>query len=208
MSNVTKEQAIEALHALIEATPKGATHLATYALTLSAFIEAAPEKGGEAVAWRWRYLLDHGIYSQWRHSATMEHVKAKIAAQRALEPYRGWRDQIEPLYAHPAAAKEPGVTDKALLDFIASEYCDLRCFDIPTGAGDGDVGWRVIKHYVAKPHERTVGEVYRDDPRAALAAALAQQQGTTLHTEKVSFDPELNSGIAIRCTVDGSGSDL
>jgi hypothetical protein len=41
---------------------------------------------------------------------------------------------------------------------ILEENCwDLRCIDIPTGAGDADIGWNVIEHHMAPPKERIVG---------------------------------------------------
>lgn len=52
--------------------------------------------------------------------------------------------------------------DTVLLDFLAEEYLDLRAFEMPTGAGDADVGWKVIQHHMA----------YRDDPREALREAM------------------------------------
>jgi hypothetical protein len=63
--------------------------------------------------------------------------------------------------------------DTKRLDALAENSWDLRCFDMPTGAGDGDIGWRVIEHHMAKPYERTVAEVFRDDPRQAIDAAIA-----------------------------------
>lgn len=62
--------------------------------------------------------------------------------------------------------------DTVLLDFVASEYLDLQAFEMPTGAGDADVGWKVIQHHMAAPKEREVGVAYRDDPREALREAM------------------------------------
>lgn len=61
--------------------------------------------------------------------------------------------------------------DTARLDALRDNSWDLRCFDIATGGDDYDIGWRVIGHWQAKPQERVVGEVYNDDPRAAIDAA-------------------------------------
>ncbi|AOY93861.1 hypothetical protein BKK79_20170 [Cupriavidus sp. USMAA2-4] len=74
------------------------------------------------------------------------------------------------------AAQPSEARDSVLLDALARESWDLRCFDMPTGQGDGDIGWRVIEHHEARPHERVVGEVFKDDPRAAIDAALAAQR--------------------------------
>ena len=62
--------------------------------------------------------------------------------------------------------------DTVLLDFMAEEYLDLQSFEMPTGAGDADVGWKVIQHHMAAPKEREVGVAYRDDPREALREAM------------------------------------
>jgi hypothetical protein len=65
-----------------------------------------------------------------------------------------------------------GERDGRRLDELAKRSWGLVPFDIPTGAGDADVGWRVIEYHMSKPHERTVGEVFRDDPRSAIDAAM------------------------------------
>jgi hypothetical protein len=62
--------------------------------------------------------------------------------------------------------------DTIRIDALRDQSWDLRCFDMPTGEGDADIGWRVIQHHMAAPHERVVAQVYRDDPRAAIDAAL------------------------------------
>lgn len=63
--------------------------------------------------------------------------------------------------------------DKARLDYLIEESSDLRCFDIPTGAGDADIGWQVVAHFQAEPRERVVAQVWHDDPRAAIDEAIA-----------------------------------
>jgi hypothetical protein len=71
----------------------------------------------------------------------------------------------------PVAAQ--GDEDAKLLDALRDQSWDLRCFDIPTGGGDADVGWRVIGHYQSEPEERVIAEEDRDDPRAAIRTAIA-----------------------------------
>lgn len=44
----------------------------------------------------------------------------------------------------------------ALLRTIQQECWTLRCVSIPTGGDDADVGWEVVEHHMAKPHERVV----------------------------------------------------
>jgi hypothetical protein len=72
--------------------------------------------------------------------------------------------------------------ESALIDALAHSYWQLEPFDMPTGAGDADVGWRVRGFYMRKPEERIIGEVFKDDPRAAIRAAVARS---------MSKDPEL-----------------
>lgn len=66
--------------------------------------------------------------------------------------------------------------DTRRIDALRDESWDLRCFSMPTGGDDADIGWRVIGHWQAKPHEREVGVAYTDDPRAAIDDALARKQ--------------------------------
>ncbi|MBU9169253.1 hypothetical protein [Burkholderia gladioli] len=63
--------------------------------------------------------------------------------------------------------------DTARLDFIANESVDLVCFEFAKFE-DADIGWRVLEHHMREPEPRVIGEVYRDDPRAAIDAARAQ----------------------------------
>ena len=60
------------------------------------------------------------------------------------------------------------------LDVLEDNCWDLRCIDIPTGAGDADVGWNVIEHHMAPPKERIVGT--GNNPAAALADALSNSK--------------------------------
>lgn len=69
-----------------------------------------------------------------------------------------------------------------LFKALRDESWDLRCFGIPTAGGDDfDIGWRVIGHWQAEPCERTVAEVFSDDPveavRQAVAALKVGQKG-------------------------------
>lgn len=65
------------------------------------------------------------------------------------------------------------LTDTYMLDAIASNYWKLEPFEMPTGQGDADVGWRVVEFHQQEPRERVIAEVFKDDPRAALEAAEA-----------------------------------
>ena len=86
------------------------------------------------------------------------------------EEYRkeAWRVATQP--AQPAV---PLTDDTRRLDALAKNSWDLRCFDMSSE----DIGWRVIEHHMAKPHKRTVAEVFRDDPRQAIDAAIEAAHG-------------------------------
>lgn len=72
---------------------------------------------------------------------------------------------MEPLYASPPPSDR-------MLEVLRENSWDLRCFDVPTGGDDSDIGWRVVGHWQAEPRERTIAEVFYDDPAAAIRAAL------------------------------------
>jgi hypothetical protein len=92
--------------------------------------------------------------------ATQESLREHIAEIKRLKE------------AQPAV---PLTDDTRRLDALAQNSWDLRCFDM----SDDDIGWRVIEHHMAKPHERTVAEVFRDDPRQAIDAAIEAARGIT-----------------------------
>jgi len=92
----------------------------------------------------------------------------------AVQWYGGVKSDEE--LVHPAAQPAVPLTDDTRrLDALAENSWDLRCFDM----SDDDIGWRVIEHHMAKPHERTVAEVFRDDPRQAIDAAIEVHHGIT-----------------------------
>jgi len=69
-----------------------------------------------------------------------------------------------------ASARVP--EDTLRLDAIKENSWDLMCFEMPTGAGDADIGWRVMEHYRADPELREVSVEYSDDPRKAIDSAV------------------------------------
>lgn len=106
-------------------------------------------------------------------------------------------------YASGEAPAAPAVdaSDTALLDALAAESMDLRCFDMPTGQGDADVGWRVIQHHMGEPTERVASEVYKDDPRSAIRAAIARLERDPyctgpLHEEDAGLAAQAKEGGA------------
>jgi hypothetical protein len=66
------------------------------------------------------------------------------------------------------AALPPG--DSERLDFIAAEYLHVIPFDMPTGGGDADVGWRVLQSHQGKG-DVEIAAAHRDDLREAIDAA-------------------------------------
>ncbi|WP_186276358.1 Lar family restriction alleviation protein [Burkholderia gladioli] len=65
--------------------------------------------------------------------------------------------------------------DAKLLDFLAAESADLVSFAIPY-EDDADIGWRVLQHHIREAETRVIGEVFEDDPRAAIRAARKENQ--------------------------------
>lgn len=100
--------------------------------------------------------------------------EAKALVERLRHDYGDWIcDEAADLIETQAREIERLRADKERLDFLQYESRDLRCFDMPTGSGDADIGWRVIGHFMAKPYERVLAEVYTDNVRAVIDAALA-----------------------------------
>jgi len=125
----------------------------------------------ELDGWHWDQIISDSklpnIYETSRKAIVRaERAEADIAS--TFDTCLVLNSRIEDLAEKLAAAKADG----ELMDALKQNSWDLRCFDIPTGGDDADIGWRVIGHWQAKPHERTVAEVYNDDPRAAIRAAI------------------------------------
>lgn len=76
--------------------------------------------------------------------------------------------------AESAAEDAKRERDTKRLDALAKNYWKLDPFERPTGGDDSDVGWRAIQYHMDKPHERIVAEVFVDDPRAAIDAAMGE----------------------------------
>jgi hypothetical protein len=97
--------------------------------------------------------------------------------------FRQWAQDVGVVLAAPVAAQPAadGVApvvvpsqhpDTILLDFIASEYLDVSAFAMPTGAGDADVGWKLVQEHEGKKGRVEVACHYRDDLRAAIREAM------------------------------------
>lgn len=60
----------------------------------------------------------------------------------------------------------------AMFDAIETECWSLKCVSYSNGAaGDADVGWEVVSHHMAKPHERVEGR--GSTPIAAINDAMS-----------------------------------
>ena len=63
--------------------------------------------------------------------------------------------------------------DKARLDALEANCWDVRYESGPNGdAGDSSISIEVVGHWMAKPHERVIGENYHEDLRAAIDQAM------------------------------------
>lgn len=103
--------------------------------------------------------------NQWADSFTDAHLKerqtgdalVKETMQRALKA---------------EAERDAALKDAERINALIENSWDLRCTDLPTGGGDSNIGWQVIGHYMQAPNERVIAEVFHDDPRAAIDAAI------------------------------------
>jgi hypothetical protein len=66
--------------------------------------------------------------------------------------------------------------DSARLNALLHASWNLECFNMATGGGDYEIGWRVFEHHESAPLKRTVAEVYEDNPRAAIDRARASAE--------------------------------
>lgn len=111
--------------------------------------------------------LARGFRWDWRETANVRATAIGLMEQQLKEATRRL-DEAENQNAQLREELAIARKDSERLDLLRDNSWDLRCFEIHTGGGDADVGWRVIGHWQAKPNERTVGEVFKDDPRAAI----------------------------------------
>ncbi|PLP96920.1 hypothetical protein [Cupriavidus pauculus] len=122
--------------------------------------------------------------------------------QRDQDRFTGWK------LAHAILSdpRQPGsaLEDSLRLDALQRESWNLRCFDHGSAFGDGDVGWRVIEHHMGKPYERTVAEVFEDDPRAAIDAACAlvtARAGIAPGWQPITAPGQVTVGDKLRFTI-------
>lgn len=90
-------------------------------------------------------------------------------------------------------AQQPADDAADLFKALRDESWDLRCFNLPTGGGDFDIGWRVVGHWQAEPCERTIAEVFSDDPAEAVRQALAALKAERAVKFIVTPDAEASS---------------
>lgn len=91
-----------------------------------------------------------------------------------------FRAESVPVGTKLYASQPPTNKDaEALLKAMEDGCWTLRCTDYQIAdTGDADVGWEVIEHHMAKPHERLIGQ--GRTPRKALMDALHSKDGETL----------------------------
>ncbi|WP_028451889.1 hypothetical protein [Chitinilyticum aquatile] len=89
--------------------------------------------------------------------------------------FEAWRYLYPQLISARAALAQSA--DAARLNEIADEYYTLEPFSSPTGGrDDADVCWRVLQWHCGERTPRIVAVVYKDDPRAAIDAAMQGKQ--------------------------------
>lgn len=121
---------------------------------------------GPVVAWRMR---DTGFRRpKYVYFDTKEQAVAH-AAQLLQSRDDGHLTELTPLCE--------ASTGTDLLDALRDNSWKLEPFEMPTGQGDADIGWRVVGFYMGKPKERIEATVYTDDPAAAIIAALRAKGG-------------------------------
>lgn len=126
-----------------------------WAIADEVIADAYPDIYGKGIGW-WGHarIANHGILRG--------AIAGAISKSRSLQP--------------TAIPDGMVVDDTARLDAIASEYLHLVPFDMPTGAGDADVGWSVLQSTNAGDVE--IYRHYSDDPRGAIDAAIAAAPGS------------------------------
>lgn len=135
----------------------------SYCSCIECVVAPAQEVGltGPVVAWRMR---DTGFRRpKYVYFDTKEQAVAH-AAQLLQSRDDGHLTELTPLCE--------ASTGTDLLDALRDNSWKLEPFEMPTGQGDADIGWRVVGFYMGKPKERIEATVYTDDPAAAIIAAL------------------------------------
>lgn len=101
-------------------------------------------------------------------------AKAELIARRhglTAEQVSNARESLLDAVAERVrAAQPPSPDDTEHLDFLSAEYLHLIPFEMPTGAGDADVGWKVLQSHQGRG-DVVIAEVYEDSPRKAIEAA-------------------------------------
>ncbi|MBB4604178.1 hypothetical protein GGR59_000383 [Xanthomonas arboricola] len=111
--------------------------------------------------------------TEFRQAQSAEYMAMGRGSKEGLWP-RINAKYIVPLYTAPPAPAAVPVDvqrDAERIDAIAREYWRLDPIEIPTGAGDADVGWRVSK-FVMPNRIQFVAEAHVDDLRQAIDAAM------------------------------------
>lgn len=137
-----------------------------------------------------RLLVEHRKYLQSEISQAMAvHIAALSAALRAARDTTSLlacidrrNEMINKLEVELESLRAASA-DAGRLDFLASEYIKVEPINLPTGAGDYDVGWRLTNFHQQPPCERVVAELFRDDLRAAIDAAASPPRASAERAE-------------------------
>lgn len=107
------------------------------------------------------------LFATASHSALSDVAQAVLSMTQCAQCGEQFSKPVEPHVHCPACCRR----DSDRLDAIASEYLYVEPFDMPTGMGDADVGWRIRQDFGGTKGIAVVAEVYEDDLRAAIDAA-------------------------------------
>lgn len=101
-------------------------------------------------------------------------AKALIAKNDALEAEL---ERQKKLIADSAEAVRENVTfrrDGERLNLLGRKCIGLVPYDIPTGSGDADVGWKLLQWNIGEKEPRVLAQVNSEDPRDVIDELLTQ----------------------------------
>ena len=90
--------------------------------------------------------------------------------QASYRKIMGLQEELAALKAELAELR----ADKRRLDWLGNEYVFTEPFDMPTGGGDADVGWRLAQEHMGKKERVVLSEEFRDDLRQTIDKAMAK----------------------------------
>lgn len=140
---------------------------------------ADSKDAGEPVAWVRRHP-DGALTAEFLEDAVIEPMRKKSGAwvPLYLRPQAAELAALKADMARQATEIEALWKDADRLSAIQENSWALIPFEMPTGQGDADVGWRVVGYYMAVPREREIGIAHVDDPRSAIDAAMQTKEAS------------------------------